>query len=121
MDAAENLYVLDGKVSTITVVPLTGNRLPGGLCEYIARSAPSALAISAGAQSFVIANIGNGTVNSLVYLNGNSSTLAFGNVKTATSPSQTATVYNIGNAIAEAGESDRNRDRFTILNFSTTC
>jgi hypothetical protein len=61
-------------------------------------SSASALAISAGGQSFVVANIGNGNSNSLVYLNGNSSTLAFGNVPVRTdSQPQTATVYNIGN------------------------
>ena len=123
VDAAENLYVLDGKVSTITVVPLTGN---GYLVGFVnptpatpsALAAPSALATSAGAQSFVIANIGS-SLNSLVYLNGNSSTLAFSTVKTGTSPSLPATVYNIGDAALKLGKPTETGAGFTILNSST--
>jgi sugar lactone lactonase YvrE len=121
VDAAENLYVLDGKVSTITVVPLTGNSYQVGFVNT-SLAAPSALASSAGTQSFVIANIGNGSANSLVYLNGNSSTLAFGNVKTGTIPSLTATVRNIGNAAMKLSTP---YDTFTGPGFSilgsTTC
>jgi hypothetical protein len=97
VDAAGDLYVLDGTAKTITVAPSTGN-------SYLVRfantllSAPSALASSAGAQSFVIANIGNGTSNSLVYLNGNNSVLAFGNVtRNTSSAAGTLNLYNIGN------------------------
>jgi sugar lactone lactonase YvrE len=123
VDAAENLYVLDGKVSTITVVPPTGNAYQVGFVNPTpstpsALAAPSALAMSAGAQSFVIANIGS-TVNSLVYLNGNSSTLAFSTVKTGTSPSLPATVYNIGNANLRLGKPTESGTGFTILNSST--
>ena len=52
-------------------------------------------------------------VQQFVYLNGNSSTLAFSTVKTGTSPSLPATVYNIGEVLrtSEAGEADRNRGR----------
>jgi hypothetical protein len=58
----------------------------------------SALAISAGGQSFVVAGIGTGNTNNLLYLNGNRSRLAFGTVNVGTpSQAQTATVYNIGN------------------------
>ena len=61
-------------------------------------SAASALAVSAGAQSFVLADIGSATNNALVYLNGNASTLNFGNVNLFnTSAPLTATAYNIGN------------------------
>jgi sugar lactone lactonase YvrE len=124
VDAAENLYVLDGKVSTITVVPVSGNNAyqvgyVNPLSATPALAAPSALAMSAGAQSFVIANIG-ASVNSLVYLNGNSSTLAFSTVKTGTSPSLPATVYNIGNATFKLGKPTETGAGFTILN-STTC
>ena len=123
VDAAENLYVLDGKVSTITVVPRTGNAYQVGFVNPTpatpsALAAPSALAMSAGAQSFVIANIG-GSVNSLVYLNGNSSTLAFSTVKTGTSPSLPATVYNIGDATLKLGKPTETGAGFTILNSST--
>jgi sugar lactone lactonase YvrE len=96
-DAAENLYVLDGVANTITVVPPSG-------ASYLlnfdgsALAAPSAMVSSAGSQSFVIANIGGATSNNLVYLNGNSSTLAFGNQAVNTqSQTMTATVANIGN------------------------
>jgi sugar lactone lactonase YvrE len=94
-DAASQLYVLDGTVGTLTVIPPTGAGFQVGFSTTL--SAPSSMAASAGTQSFVISNVGNGTANSLVYLNGNSSTLAFGNVaegRTATLP---ATVHNIGN------------------------
>jgi NHL repeat len=94
-DAASQLYVLDGTVGTLTVIPPTGAGYQVGFSATL--SAPSSMAASAGTQSFVISNVGNGTTNSLVYLNGNSSTLAFGNVaegRTATLP---ATVHNIGN------------------------
>jgi sugar lactone lactonase YvrE len=94
-DAAGQLYALDGTVGTLTVIPPTGAGFQVGFSTTL--SAPSAMAASAGTQSFVISNVGNATSNSLVYLNGNSSTLAFGNVaegRTATLP---ATVHNIGN------------------------
>ena len=96
-DAAENLYVLDGNAGTITVVPPTG---ASQLLDFTNTSldAPSALASSAGSQSFVIANVGNATSNNLVFLNGNSSTLAFGDVPVnSDSATQIATVTNIGN------------------------
>ena len=99
-DQAEDLYILDGTANTITVVggPTSGTTPWLLAFDNTTLSSPSALAISAGGQSFVIANIGAGNSNSLVYLNGNSSTLAFGNVPVrTTSPTQTATVYNIGN------------------------
>ena len=99
-DQAEDLYVLDGTANTITVV--AGPQLPDDqfllTFDNSTLSAASALAISAGGQSFVVANIGAGSSNSLVYLNGNSSTLAFGSVTVRTdSQPKTATVYNIGN------------------------
>jgi NHL repeat len=103
-DQAEDLYILNAgttsTASTITVVGgPTSDTTPWLLAfDNTTLSSPSALAISAGGQSFVVANIGAGNSNSLVYLNGNSSTLAFGNVTVRTdSQPQTATVYNIGN------------------------
>jgi hypothetical protein len=97
-DAAENLYILDGNANTITAVP------PDGQATYLLAfdnsklSAASALAVSAGAQSFVIADIGSATNNALIYLNGNASTLNFGNVNWfGSSAPLTATEYNIGN------------------------
>ena len=97
-DAAGNLYVLDGATNTITVLYTNGSSGRLSFANPSALSAASALASSAGSQSFVIANLGGGTANNLVYLNGNSSTLAFGNqtVNTA-SASQAVTVANIGN------------------------
>jgi hypothetical protein len=99
-DQAEDLYVLDTNANTITVIP--GPQLPNGafLLQFdnSKLTAASALAISAGGQSFVIANIGGTTTDNLVYLNGNSSALAFGGVKVGSqSQTQTATEYNIGN------------------------
>jgi sugar lactone lactonase YvrE len=99
-DQAEDLYILDGNASTITVVggPTSGTTPWLLNFDNTTLSFPSALAISAGGQSFVVANIGGGSNNNLVYLNGNRSRLAFGTVNVGTpSPAQTATVYNIGN------------------------
>jgi hypothetical protein len=100
-DAAEDLYILDGVANTITVVPGPGNGTPHLLNfdnTTVKLSAASALAISAGGQSFLIANIGQGKTNNLVALNGNASTLSFGSVNFGSSSQpMTATEYNIGN------------------------
>jgi sugar lactone lactonase YvrE len=99
-DQAEDLYILDGNAQTITVVggPTSGTTPWLLNFDNTLLSSASALAISAGGQSFVVANIGTGSSNNLVYLNGNRSRLAFGTVDVGTpSPAQTATVYNIGN------------------------
>jgi sugar lactone lactonase YvrE len=99
-DPAEDLYVLDGTADTVTVVPPAASGVASYLVDFnnTTLSAASALAISAGGQSFVIANIGTGSSNNLVYLNGNASTLSFGNVNVGSqSQSMTATEYNIGN------------------------
>lgn len=100
-DAAEDLYVLDGTANTITVVE--GPEIPDFPYHPLQFDnsklhAASGLAISAGGQSFIIANLGPSGTSNLVYLNGNRSTLAFGGVKVGTqSQTQTATEYNIGN------------------------
>jgi sugar lactone lactonase YvrE len=99
-DQAEDLYVLDGNANTITVVggPTSGTTPWLLNFDNTLLNSASALAISAGGQSFVVANIGTGSSNNLVYVNGNASKLAFGTVNVGTpSPAQTATVYNIGN------------------------
>jgi hypothetical protein len=99
-DQADNLYVLDGVADTITAV--AGPQLPNDFFlvnfDSTTLSGASAMAISAGGQSFVVAGIGTGSTNNLLFLNGNRSRLAFGTVNVGTpSPAQTATVYNIGN------------------------
>jgi sugar lactone lactonase YvrE len=99
-DPADDLYVLDGNANTITVVPPAASGVASHLLEFdnATLAAASNLAISAGGQSFVIANIGTGSSNNLVYLNGNASTLAFGSVNAGSqSQPMTATEYNIGN------------------------
>jgi sugar lactone lactonase YvrE len=97
-DAAGNLYVLDGTLNTITEVYTNQSSTFLAIANPSALSYPSALASSAGSQSFVIANLGGGTANNLVYLNGNSVSFAFGSqANNSTSASQTATVANIGN------------------------
>ncbi len=125
-DQAEDLYILDGNANTITVVP--GPQLPNGqfLLQFdnTTLSAASALGISAGGQSFVIANIGSGSSNSLVYLNGNASTLPFGNVKVGTqSQPLTATEYNIGNLILDLKspyyKTNGGNGSFSVLGSST--
>jgi sugar lactone lactonase YvrE len=99
-DPADDLYVLDGTANTITVVPPSTSGVAPHLLEFdnTTLAAASNLAISAGGQSFVISNIGTGSSNNLVYLNGNASTLAFGSVNAGSqSQPMTATEYNIGN------------------------
>jgi hypothetical protein len=127
-DAAENLYVLDGNANTITVVPPPQSNVgpyPLGF-DNTNLSAASALAVSAGAQSFVIANIGSPTSNNLVYLNGNASTLAFGNVAWFdTSAPLTATEYNIGNLNLTLGSPYYTQSGFYAFEFgvqnNSTC
>jgi hypothetical protein len=123
-DAAENLYILDGNANTIKVMPATGNSYPLSFAGA-SLSAPSALVSSAGSQSFVIANIGDGNSNSLIFLNGNSATLAFGNQAT-NSPSQmqTATVANIGNqnlTLSRPAYTITNNNRAFSMLGSSTC
>jgi sugar lactone lactonase YvrE len=98
-DPAENLYALDSFADTITVIPAAGGASHLLTFDGSALMSPAEMAFSAGSQSLVISNIGNGNNNnSLVFLNGNSSTLAFGNQgKGTTSAAMTATVANIGN------------------------
>ena len=82
------------------------------------------MAMSAGGQSFEITNIGSGSNNNLVYLNGNRSTLAFGAVTDGT-PSQTltATEYNVGNLNLTLGNpyysAASANNAFSILGSST--
>jgi sugar lactone lactonase YvrE len=100
-DTAEDLYVLDGTANTITVVPPASTGVAAHLVEFnnSLLASASAMGMSAGGQSFIIANIGAGSSNSLVYIDGNRSSLVFGDVKVGTpSPVQTATEYNIGNS-----------------------
>jgi sugar lactone lactonase YvrE len=93
-----DLYVLDGVANTVTINPANG----GG--DYLmpfdnsSLTGASTLAISAGGQSLLIGNIGAGSTNNLVYVNGNRSTLSFGNVAVGTtSAAKTALEFNIGN------------------------
>jgi sugar lactone lactonase YvrE len=98
-DQADDLYILDGTANTITVV--AGPQLPND--QYLVQFdnstlIPNGMAISAGGQSFVIANLSDAGGGNLVYLNGDRSTLAFGSVNVGSqSKTQTATEYNIGN------------------------
>jgi sugar lactone lactonase YvrE len=126
LDPAEDLYVLDGFADTITVVPPAATGVAPYLVDFdnSTLSAASALAISAGGQSFVIANIGTGNTNNLVYLNGNSSALQFGNVNTGSqSQPMTATEYNIGNLSLTLGSpfftTNRRDTAFSVLGSST--
>ena len=126
LDPADDLYVLDGNADTLTVVPPAASGIPPYLVDFdnTTLSAASALAISAGGQSFVIGNIGTGNTNNLVYLNGNASALPFGNVKVGNqSPTMTATEYNIGNlslTLASPFYTVNRRDTaFSVLGSST--
>jgi hypothetical protein len=96
-DPAGQLYVADQFANTITVVPPTGD---SHLLTFnnSSLSQTVALGISAGGQSFVLANFIDTTHTNLVFLNGNRSTAAFGGVKVGfQSQTKTATEYNIGN------------------------
>jgi sugar lactone lactonase YvrE len=126
VDPADDLYVLDGVTETITAVP-PKTAGPQFLVQFnnTALTTASALAISAGGQSFIVAN-GGKTSGNLYYLNGNASTLSFGDVKVGTpSPAQTATVLNIGNLQLKLGSpyytnTTGNNRAFSFGN-STTC
>jgi hypothetical protein len=96
-DPAENLYALDAYADTITVIPAAGGASHLLNFDGSALVNPAEMAFSAGSQSLVISNIGNGNNNSLVFLNGNSSTLLFQNVAKGKTGTMTATVANIGN------------------------
>jgi sugar lactone lactonase YvrE len=97
-DAAGDLYILDGTLNTITELYTNQTSALLAIANPASLSYPSALASSAGSQSFVVTNLGGGTSNSLVYLNGNSVSFGFGNqANNSVSSSQTATVANIGN------------------------
>jgi sugar lactone lactonase YvrE len=99
-DPAGDLYVLDGLANTVTVQPAASSGLPQYNLPFdnSGLSAASAMAISNGGQSLLIGNIGGGSTNSLVYVNGNRSTLSFGShAQGTTSAVQTAIVINIGN------------------------
>ena len=126
-DPAANLYVLDGITNKITVDPLyLNNPTPYTLqFDNTLLASASSMAISAGGQSFVIANIGAGISNNLVYVNGNTAALNFGSVPQGTqSQPLTATVANIGNASLTLRtpyySSNSSNSAFSILN-STTC
>ena len=99
-DQAEDLYVLDGTANTVTVVPPVASGVQPHLMQFANTTlvGASAMANSAGGQGFVIASVGQGTTNNLLHVNGNSSTLKFGNVNFGSSSQLTATEYNIGNA-----------------------
>jgi sugar lactone lactonase YvrE len=124
-DPAGNLYILDGLANTITIDPIYSSAPPYLLnFKNTLLSAASAMAISAGGQSFVIANIGAGSDNNLVLVNGNRSTLAFGGVTQGTqSDPLTATEYNIGNLNLTLGNpffsSATSNSAFSILGSST--
>ena len=122
-DAAEDLYVLDGTANTITVVPPNGATPYPVLFNNALLIGASALVSSAGGQSFVVANVGGASDNSLVYLDGNRSSLAFMGVKVGTSSqSQTATEYNIGNSVLTFSSpyySTNNTAAFSVLGSST--
>jgi sugar lactone lactonase YvrE len=122
-DPAEQLYVSDQYANTITVVPPTGN--PHLLTfNNSSLTQTLALAISAGGQSFLLANYGK-TSDNLLFLNGNRSTLAFGGVKLGyQSDTLTATEYNIGNLPLTLSSpyytTNGVNAAFSVLN-STTC
>jgi sugar lactone lactonase YvrE len=123
-DPAGDLYVLDGTANTITVDPSSGATPYLMYFDNSLLSAASGMAISAGGQSFVIANIGTGTNNDLVLVNGNSSTLAFGSVTQGTqSQPLTAVETNIGNLNLTLGNpyysSTTSNSAFSILGSST--
>jgi sugar lactone lactonase YvrE len=124
-DPADQLYVLDALANTITVVPPASGAQPHLLIFNNNKlDAASALAISAGGQSIVVANLGSATSDNLVFLNGNRSVLAFGGVKLGNQKNLTATEYNIGNQSLTLSSpyytTNGVNAAFTVLG-STTC
>jgi sugar lactone lactonase YvrE len=117
------LYVLDGVANTITVDQFSS--VPPYVVNFDNSSLEGGrgLAVSAGGQSFLVANIGTGSTNSLVYLNGNRSALAFGGVPVGQSSTLTATEYNIGNTSLTLASpfytTNQPNEAFTLSNSST--
>ena len=118
------LYVLDGTANTITAYPLDAAQVQPYVLPISANTltAASSMAISAGGQSFVVTDISS--TNTLVYLNGNQSTLAFGSVPKGTqSQPLTAMEYNVGNLSLTLGNpyysSNNQNPAFAILGSST--
>jgi Abnormal spindle-like microcephaly-assoc'd, ASPM-SPD-2-Hydin len=97
-DAAGELYVLDGLANTISTITLYNNAQHSVTFDNTLLTGASSMAMSTNGQTFIIANVGNGSTNQLIRLNGNASRLAFGNVKVGQSSTMEATEYNIGNA-----------------------
>ena len=127
-DPAGNLYILDGVSNSITVDPIYLSNAPAYTYNLnlnnTALNSASAMALSAGGQSLVISNVGNGANNSLFYVNGNAAGLAFGTVPDGTqSSTMTATVANIGNFAMTLGTpffaSTTTNAAFSLLNSST--
>jgi hypothetical protein len=113
-DAAGNLYILDGSSGSITVLSPKGTSSALSIATSSALSYPSALASSAGSQSFVVANLGGGTANNLVLLNGNSSTLAFGSQTVGSdSAAQSVTIANIGNQTLTLNNNSNNNTYYS--------
>lgn len=102
-DPADEFYVLDGVTGLLTVVPPTGPSYVVGVTNNFV-SSPSALASTAGGQSFVVANDSSSTSNDLIYLNGLLATLDFGSLPVGqVSPPQTGTINNIGSSVLTLG------------------
>ena len=102
-DPAEQLYVLDQNLDSIAVLPTGGTPylLPFDNSLF---TMPVGLAITSGGQSLVESNVTASTSNSIVYLNGLASPLAFGSVTEGQhSSTLTATVNNIGNLAFDVG------------------
>jgi sugar lactone lactonase YvrE len=119
-DPAETLYVLDGVANTVTVIPQNGSTPSLLPFDNSSLSGASALAISAGGQSFLIANVGQGSSNSLLRLNGNRSALDFGNVNVGNQGQpMTATETNIGNLDLTLQSINGAAAPFSILGSST--
>jgi DNA-binding beta-propeller fold protein YncE len=102
-DPSDQFYVLDAVTNNLTVVQPSGNSFVVPLTSNTLLNAPDALAITNGGQNFVVANYGSSgptADNSLIYLNGLKSTLAFGSLPVGeTSPTQTEIVNSIGSSL----------------------
>ena len=102
-DPAESYYVLDGTTNTITVVTTMGTTSTVPLTNTNLINSPSTFAITNGGQDFVVANyagFSTSASNNLIFLNGKTSTLAFGPVPVGqTSALQFARINNVGTGL----------------------
>jgi hypothetical protein len=99
-DPAGQLWVLDSSnLTQLTIYPLNGESLYTVPLAASSLSNPASMSFTAGARSLLIADIGNGTSNELVLVNGTQAALNYPQTAVgAQSAAQAAAIASIGNS-----------------------